>query len=103
MIFEDSKGIKDLKFGLRHGIYIQRETNSAFSWGERTFGQTGNNYQDTFFQSQDLTMGSKMTSVNEESKQQIKVNQSQGKATKNLNHEKLNSGSLNSIDRDLDF
>jgi alpha-tubulin suppressor-like RCC1 family protein len=50
MLFEDKQGIKDLKFGLRHGIYIQQHTGNAFSWGERTFGQTGNNYQDNFFQ-----------------------------------------------------
>lgn len=44
MIFEVKNGIIDIKFGLRHGVYINAKDKQAYSWGERTFGQTGNNY-----------------------------------------------------------
>jgi len=41
-IFQDEKGIIDLKMGYRHGVYIQKGSERAFTWGENTFGQTGN-------------------------------------------------------------
>lgn len=48
VLFQDELGISDIKFGLRHGVYIQNQTKKVYSWGESTFGQTGNNYQETF-------------------------------------------------------
>ena len=48
MIFKDSLGIKDLQFGLNHGLYTQESSGTVFSWGDNTFGQTGNNYSPSF-------------------------------------------------------
>ena len=49
LLFQDEQGgILDVQFGLRHGVYLQKKTNQAFSWGDRTFGQTGNNYSENF-------------------------------------------------------
>lgn len=44
--FSDPNGIKDLRFGLNHGLYIQNKSRTLFSWGDRSFGQTGNLYED---------------------------------------------------------
>lgn len=41
-MFSTCKGIKDLKMGWRHVLYIDEETSGLFSWGDTTFGQTGN-------------------------------------------------------------
>jgi len=31
---------------MNHGLYIQNKTCRLFSWGDNTFGQTGNKYTD---------------------------------------------------------
>jgi alpha-tubulin suppressor-like RCC1 family protein len=54
MIFRDDLGIVDLKFGYKHGLYIQGRTNKVLSWGDKTFGQTGNNMQEGFAASKQL-------------------------------------------------
>ena len=41
-MFSDPDGVFDLKLGLNHGIYIQDSTRNVYSWGDDTFGQTGN-------------------------------------------------------------
>ena len=48
LIFEDSNGIFDLQFGLKHGIYIQEKNKKVYSWGDGTIGQTGNDHTDSF-------------------------------------------------------
>jgi len=30
--------------GHRHGVYLQKGSQQVFTWGENTFGQTGNLY-----------------------------------------------------------
>ena len=55
MIFRDKLGIVDLKFGYKHGLYIQGKTHKVLSWGDKTFGQTGNNMQEGINQSGDLS------------------------------------------------
>ena len=54
LIFTDTAGITDLDFGVRHGVYISSFNSQAYSWGDTTFGQTGNNYQDTHINSMNL-------------------------------------------------
>lgn len=45
-IFTDGQGISELKMGLMHGVYIQQKNKQAYSWGDNTFGQTGNDYSE---------------------------------------------------------
>ena len=40
-MFIEEDGIKDLQIGHKHAILLT-ETGSAKSWGDKTFGQTGN-------------------------------------------------------------
>ena len=47
-LFTDGKGIKDLQFGLKHGLYIQSKTRNLYSWGDKTYGQTGNTYTENW-------------------------------------------------------
>ena len=42
LIFREEEGILDLQMGLKHGLYIQETTRKLKSWGDSTFGQTGN-------------------------------------------------------------
>ena len=46
MIFQDTRGIDTLKFGWNYGLYICKSSGQLYSWGDKTFGQTGNNYID---------------------------------------------------------
>ena len=39
-------GIIDLKLGLKHGMYIQEQTYDLYSWGDNTYGATGNEFMD---------------------------------------------------------
>ena len=43
LIFTENDGIKDLRFGFKHGLYINAKSQQVYSWGDNSFGQTGNN------------------------------------------------------------
>ena len=38
LLFSEHDGIKDLRAGLRHGLYIQETSQYLYSWGDSTFG-----------------------------------------------------------------
>ena len=46
LLFHDKNGIEDVQLGRNHGAYIQSKTSRMFTWGDHSFGQTGNNYED---------------------------------------------------------
>ena len=43
LIFTEPDGIKDLRFRFKHGLYINAQNHQVYSWGDSSFGQTGNN------------------------------------------------------------
>lgn len=46
LLFHDKNGIEDVQLGRNHGAYVQSRTSRMFTWGDHSFGQTGNNYKD---------------------------------------------------------
>lgn len=42
LLFSTNAGVKDLKVGWRHVLYVDEEQGGLYSWGDTTFGQTGN-------------------------------------------------------------
>ena len=42
---DEEKGIKDIQFGNKHGLYLT-ESGKVFSWGDTSFGQTGNDFRE---------------------------------------------------------
>ena len=41
-LFSTHKGIKNLKAGWRHILFTDEFSNNLYSWGDNTYGQTGN-------------------------------------------------------------
>jgi len=38
LLFVESRGVKDLKLGWSHVLYVDEVHNDLFSWGDTTFG-----------------------------------------------------------------